>query len=203
METSKNVKILALKLLDRFDEHISARLLLLRNYQKIGWGSYSGRPARGPAGFTGLHAAVFLQILELVAPVLEIKELNVNAADCMGSMPLTWAARGGQEEIVEVLLERADVDPDQVDTKYGRTPLSWAAEKGHEGVVKMIVGRKDINPNQEDIKHGRTPLSRAAGNGHAGVVKMLLEHEDVDPNKTDTQYNQTPLWWAADKDMRE
>ena len=199
MGMTENVKMLALKLLDRFDRHISARILLLRNYLDTGWGSYSGRAAEGPVGFTGLHAVVLFEVLELVAPVLKMKEWDVNAVDCTGSTPLAWAARGGQKEVVGVLLERVDIDPNKADTKYGRTPLSWAAGMGHEEVVKALLGREDLNPNQADTTDGRTPLSQAAGNGHAGVVKILLEQEDVDPNQTDAKYDQTPLWWAADK----
>ena len=190
---TENVKILALRLLHRFDKHISTLLLLLRGYQDTVWGSYSGRAAEGPLGFTGLHAVVFLEALELVAPVLEVKEWDVNAVDCTGSTPLTWAARGGKNEVVGVLLERVDVNPNKADTKYGQTPLSWAAGMGHEEVVRVLLGREDLNPNLADTKYGGTPLSRAAGNGHAGVVKILLEQEDVNPDQTDTEYDKTPL----------
>jgi len=197
MGMTESVRILALKLLDRFDKHISARLLLLHNYQGTGWGSYADQVVEGSTGFTGLHAVVFLEIQELIAPVLDMKEWDVNVADCMGSTPLTLAARSRQEEVAKVLLKRADVNPDQVDTRYGLTPLSWAAGRGHEGVVKALLGRKDLNPNLADTTCGRTPLSRAAGNGNTGVVKMLLEREDVNPNLVDTQYDQTPLLRAA------
>ena len=203
MGMTENVKMLALRLLDRFDKHISALLLLLRGYQDTVWGSYSGRAAEGTLGFTGLHAVVFLEALELVAPVLKMKEWDVNAVDCTGSTPLAWAARGGQNEVVGVLLERLDVNPNKADTKYGRTPLSWAAGIGHEEVVKALLGREDLNPNQADTKYGRTPLSQAAGNGHAGVVKILLQQEDINPDQTDTEFNQTPLWWAASNGHEE
>jgi len=76
-------------------------------------------------------------------------------------------------------LERGDVNPDQVDTFYGRTPLSWAAENGHEGVVKMLLERGDVNPNQADTEFGRTPLSWAAENGHDVIVNILMEQKNV------------------------
>jgi len=51
-----NVKILALRLLDRVNEHVSAQLLLLQNNRDSGFPYlYS---VRGPTGFTGLHESM-------------------------------------------------------------------------------------------------------------------------------------------------
>ena len=198
MGTTENVKILALRLLARFDEHISAQLLLLRNRKYTESGPYFDGVG-GPTGFTGLHGASFLGIVEVVADLLEIKKWNVNAVDCTGSTALIWAARKRHEGVVKILLERAHVDPNQAHTEDGRTPLDWAAAKGHEGVVRILLERWDVDPNKTDSKDGRTPLDWAAVKGHEGVVKILLEREDVDPNKADTEDGRTPLDWAAAK----
>ena len=143
IEMTESVKILALRLLGRFDEHISSQLLISSPYTT---GKHF-RSGGGPTGFNGLHGASFLGIAEIVAGVLEMKEWDVNARDCMGVTALTWAAIKGYEEVVKMFLEREDVDPDQGDTRYGQTPLSLAAENRHEGVVKMLLERKDVNPN--------------------------------------------------------
>ena len=145
MGMTENVKMLALRLLDRFDEHISAELLLLHHYY---FNSYFCNGGRGPWGFTGLHGVAFLGIVEIVVPVLGMKKWDINAADCTGNTALIWAARRGQEDVVKVLLEREDLNPDQIDTKYGRTPLSWAAGEGHQGVVQILLQRKGVNPDQ-------------------------------------------------------
>jgi len=194
---TENVKILALRLLDSFDEHISAQLLLLRHNENGGWGPYF-HGWEGPSGFTGLHGVSFLGIEEMVVAVLEMKEWDINATDCMGSTALTWAARNGHEGVVKILLERADANPDKADTKYGRTPLSWAALNGRGVVVKVLLERRDVNPNQADAKDGRTPLWWAARNGHEAVVKMLLERKDVNPNQINIAGGWTPLWRAVD-----
>jgi len=195
---TENIKILALRLLDGFDEHISAQLLLLRYNENRGTDPcfYS---AGGPTGFTGLHGVAFLGTAGIVSAVLDMKEWEVNAHDCMGMTALTWASRSGHEEIVKMLLEREDVNPNQADTEYGGTPLSWAAMRGHEEVAKMLLEREDVNPNQADTEYGRTPLSWAAESGNDGVVKMLLEREDVNPDQADAKYNRTPLLRAAQK----
>ena len=106
---TENVRILALRLLDRFDEHISGGLLLHfdRGESLDRWFNRW----EGPTGFTGLHGAAFLGIVEIVTAILDMKEWDVNAADCMGSTALIWAAIRGYEGVVKMLLEREDVNP--------------------------------------------------------------------------------------------
>jgi len=195
---TENTEMLALKLFDRFDQHISAQLLLSHHNRDRSGGPYF-RGGGEPTGFSGLHGVAFFGIGWIVSDVLEMKEWDVNAHDCVGMTALTWASRKGHDEVVKVLLERGDVDPDRADTGYGQTPLSWAAENGHEGIVKMLFEREGVNPDQKDTLYGQTPLSWAAENGHEGIVKILLEREDVNPNQADTEYGQTPLSWAAEK----
>src|SRR5205807_47038 len=163
-EMTEKVAILALRLLDGFDKHISAQLMLLHWNKYCGSGPYFYWRT-GPTGFTGLHAVAFLGIIGIVATVLEMQEWKVDATDILGSTALTWAANRGHEGVVKILLERADVNPDEADDKYGRTPLSWAAGNGREGVVKMLLERTDVNPDQADTQYGQTPLAWAAGNG--------------------------------------
>jgi len=197
MGMTENVKILALKLLGGFDRHVSAQLLLLgHNENREDWDPYF-YSTEGPTGFTPLHAASFLGIVEIVAIVLEKKEWDANATDCLDSTALKWAVRNGHEEVVKMLLEQEEINPDQTDTEFGRTPISYAAEKGHEGIVKMLLEREEVNPDQADTQLGQTPLSWAAERGHEGVVKMFLEREEVNPGKADTEYGRTPLLWAA------
>ena len=193
---AESIKILALRLLDEFDKHISARLLLLHYNRDRREGPYFSESA-GPRGFTGLHGAAFLGVMGAVPSVLGMRKWDVNAGDCTGMTALTWAAERGHKEDVKMLLEREEVNPNKADIKYGRTPLAWAAEKGHDGIVKMLLEREDVNPDQADTKYGWTPLSRAAENGHDGIVKMLLEREKVNPDQPDTEYRQTPLSLAA------
>ena len=57
-----------------------------------------------------------------------------------GLTPLAWAAKGGHEAVVQMLLERDDVNPNITD-RYGETPLHIAACEGYEGVVKMLLER--------------------------------------------------------------
>ncbi|KAG0634376.1 hypothetical protein HOY80DRAFT_986632, partial [Tuber brumale] len=83
-----------------------------------------------------------------------------------------------------MLLERGDVDPDQADTKYGRTPLAWAAEFGHAEVVKMLSERKDVR-TATPVSKNQTPLSRALPEGHDRVASALLELDTVNSDTAD------------------
>ena len=147
-EVTESIKILALRLLDRFDEHISVQLLYRYDWM-IFW-----RPGHRSArltGFTGLHGVAFFGIEEMVSAVMDMREWDVNAADGTGNTALTWAATRGHDGVVKRLLERKDVNPDQPDTEYGRTPLSWATWRGREGVVKMLLERKNIHPTMPNV----------------------------------------------------
>jgi len=195
-EKTESATQLALLLLVRYEEHIASRLLLLHYYKYRDWENPNGKRFRSK-GFTGLHGAAFHGIGEIFAALLATKEWSINERDNMGRTALSWAAGGGHENVVKILLRLMDIDPNAADTEYGRTPLWWAAERGHEGVVRMLLERMDINPNTTDKGYGGTPLWRAAERGREGLARMLLGREDINPNTADTTYGRTPLWWAA------
>ena len=135
---TKNITILALRLLARFDEHISAQLLLVHYDQHTNDESLF-HLGGGTRGFTGLHGAAFLGIARIVSTLLGMKEEDVNASDCTGMTALTWASERGHEEVIKILLKREDANPNLADTLYDRTPPSWAARRGHEDVVSMLL----------------------------------------------------------------
>ena len=190
-EPTESVESLALKLLARYDRHISSKMLLLRG---VGiWNPPLDREDT-PRGFTGLHGAAYLGCAEITAALLKSDKWDVQATDFNGNTAIAWAARRGHERVVRVLLERGDANPDKPD-KWSQTPLLWAAVNGHEAVVRTLLERSDINPNTSD-ECGRTPLFGAAVNGHEGVVRTLLQRSDVNLNTVD-EYGRTPLSGAS------
>ena len=188
-ELSDCAKMLALKLFDGYNDHISAKILLEEraryhyyvNFKKLSL-------------FSGLHCASMFGIDEIVAGLIEVGGCDINQGDCDDNTPLVWAAWGGHEGVVKILLGRDDVSPDKPGN-HGKTPLYWAAGNGHEGVVKILLGWDDVNPNKPD-NFDKTPLCSAAEYGHGGVVKILLGRDDVDPDNPDI-FGQTPLCCAA------
>ena len=117
---------------------------------------------------------------------------NLNS---LGNSVFHWAIDANGQVIVELLLERNDVNADPKDN-YGRTPLWRAADRGHEAVVKLLLERNDVNADSKDSSD-QTPLWIAVDRGHEAVVKLLLERDDVNANPKDN-YGRTLLWRAVD-----
>jgi ankyrin repeat protein len=106
--------------------------------------------------------------------------------------PLLWVTRNGHHECVKRLLQRNDVDNDQIDD-LGYSALTWAAMKGDEATVKLLLERR-VDVNIRDF-NGRTPPSWAVEGGHLAVVALLL-NEGVDVNLPDRE-GVTPISFAA------
>ena len=70
------------------------------------------------------------KIAEIVTSSAEVE--GCDTRNRMGDSPLAWAAKNGHEEVVRILLERDDVDPNK-QNEDGETPLWSAAKVGHEG----------------------------------------------------------------------
>ena len=85
---------------------------------------------------------------------------------------LIWAAAGGHEGVVKLLLEHG-VDTGITD-RNGATALNGAAAFGHEEVVKLLL-EHGADAGVAD-NNGSTAIISASTQGHEGVVKLLLEH---------------------------
>jgi len=83
---------------------------------------------------------------------------------------LTWAAEGGHEAVVRLLLEKgADIEAKD---EFEETALIKAAEYGYEAIVRLLL-EKGADIEAKD-KCGRTALIRVAWYREA-VVRLLLE----------------------------
>jgi ankyrin repeat protein len=120
---------------------------------------------------------------------------NVDFQDEYGRTPMSWAAEGGHEAVVKLLLEQYEVQYDSKDNG-DQTPLSRAAEGGREAVVELLVKGFKSQYDSKD-ENGRTPLSRAAEGRHEAVVKLLLETGKVNIGSKDKD-GRKPMSWAAE-----
>ena len=186
---TERTKSLALQLLEQYDHHVAARILLvdqgLRN---------SRRRAGRDSGTSGLHAIAYFGVAEIATVMISSGSWKVNKRDSGHFTPLMWAVRNNNGKVCEVLLELGGANPNLAD-RTGQTPLYIAAQAGHEGIVKQLLERKEINPDSSN-KYHQTPLLKAAWGGHEGIVKLLLQRQDVNPDSSDT-FGQTPLLVAA------
>ena len=193
---TEGAKQLALRLLRRDANHISADILLRE--ETVGFLSWEDRLyGKHPdlRGFTGLHCIAYMGITEIATAMLVMKVWDLNGSDSQGATPLISALKYGNPPLAKLLLEQGDIDP-AVSDKQGLTPLAHAAKSGHQDVVELLLQRGNVNPDSRDYR-GQTPLSYAARSGHEGVVKVLLERGDVNPDSLD-EPGRTPLSYAAD-----
>ncbi|KAF2809141.1 uncharacterized protein BDZ99DRAFT_389981, partial [Mytilinidion resinicola] len=71
-------------------------------------------------------------------------KVNVNSEDGYWRTPLSFAAEGGHEAVIKLLLKTGEADVDSAD-QWGGTPLSFAATGGHEAVIKLLESHPHIS----------------------------------------------------------
>jgi ankyrin repeat protein len=128
-------------------------------YKPYSWRNLSTPPL--------LHITCYLGIVPWVVAILKkgwMPRLHkiVDEKDKNGQTPLHWAAWGGHEAVVQLLMDSgADVN---AKTEDGWTALHQAARGGHEAVIRLLIaGGADVNAKTED---GRTALHQAAYRGY-------------------------------------
>lgn len=149
------------------------------------------------AGIARLHrlADRSRQVKMLVQEICRVLVVRGNA-DHIIAVPvnecanvLEYAARHGEEFIVEVLLDLPGVDVNAHSGDSTRTLLHYAAMGAHLGVVNLLVGWPGIIADLQDA-HLWTPLHYAVQYKHAAIVDALLDAKvnrsvSIDLNKRD------------------
>ena len=127
-DLSDCAKLLALKLFDDYDNHISVKLLLkhVSNPDRF-------NDIKGFSSFTGLHCASFFGIVEVVAELVKMNGCDINQRDCVGNTPCKWATQNGHERVVKLLQERKDVTPD-APCRSSHTPPLHTTSRKHKRV---------------------------------------------------------------------
>lgn len=120
--------------------------------------------------------------------------------------PLVIAARNGNAEVVDFLLElgadpsvRGVVEFDN-DNIQGTPPLWAASAAGHLNIVKLLVEKGKANVNQATNTQS-TPLRGACYDGHLDIVRYLLDN-GADPH-IPNRHGHTCLMIAAYRNKTE
>ncbi|XP_068632103.1 26S proteasome non-ATPase regulatory subunit 10-like [Battus philenor] len=115
----------------------------------------------------------------------------IETADDNGRLLIHWASLGGNENLVDFLIDLGSpVDP--VDDTNS-SPITLAASSGRYNVVKLLID-KGANVNHKTYR-GQTPLHYASSKGHKEIVKLLID-SDARINEVDV-LGATPLHRAA------
>ncbi|VDI17156.1 Hypothetical predicted protein [Mytilus galloprovincialis] len=99
-----------------------------------------------------------------------------------GDTLLHSATRFGHLNILQWLLERTKIDPNNVN-KDGDTVLHITVRGGKLEMVKLLLKTSTIDPNQQNKTNGDTLLHIAVRDENLDMVQLLLERGDIDPDK--------------------
>ncbi len=117
-----------------------------------------------------LHSAVRCSGTGFLKFMLHLPGTSVYSEGPGGSL-IVQAAAGADVACLEALAERADLDPNYLDSK-GNTALCVAVRNGREEVVRCLLYNPRIDAQQPDSS-GRTPLEQARATGNAHIIHLL------------------------------
>jgi len=111
-------------------------------------------------------------------------EKSAELAPGNGGWVLASSSHRGDKDIVEMLLNRGNIDVNATEHYFKDTALHRASVMGHKDIVEMLLNR-GADVNAMNIR-GETALHRASLMGHKDIVAMLLEKR-VDVNAMNKQ----------------
>ena len=95
---------------------------------------------------------------------------------------LMWAIYSKQEEVVDVLLERPDIEVNAKDNS-DRTALHWACACGNVAILNQLLAAPGILVNERDVD-GCTPIMLAiswiSSRIELDIVRVMAAVEKVD-----------------------
>lgn len=128
--------------------------------------------------------SVFMQCCscgDLIGAVdLICHDVDLNARDNSGQIPINFAIRNGKRDITRLLLAHPKVDTSLKD-QSGNSCLHYAAEYGHDDIVMAVYKRGGLNVNDQNDM-GFTPLMMTCFRGKLRVVKKLCSLPELDWN---------------------
>jgi len=188
-EVTEPVKSLALRLLDGYENHVSATILWRWEIHESWWREDIQRIHR-------LHCIVFGGVSEIASSLLEIQGRQMNWRESKGRTLSVWAVEHKNRGVTELQLGQGDIELYTGMDDDGGTVLSFTARKGREGTVKLDIQQRDVLPGSTG-GNGRTPLSVDVSGRYESVVKLYLERGDARHHSADIDGRRTLLFAAA------
>ncbi|KAF7510248.1 hypothetical protein GJ744_006944 [Endocarpon pusillum] len=125
-----------------------------------------------PPDMNKFQLAAFLGHDKVMGTILVDEDVDINSTDQDGNTALMWASLRGHEKVVQMLLDRAEVNAQG--GRYINSALYAASKRGHEKVVQMLLDR-GAEVNAHGGRHNNTALYAASERGHEKVVQILLD----------------------------
>jgi ankyrin repeat protein len=128
---------------------------------------------------------------------------SVNIVSGRGRTALLEAVAEGRDEVVELLLDKEELDVNvQNIKKSNQTALMLATDLGYSSIVDMLIEHPhhpniDINQQNSD---GLTALFLASAKNHYYVVESLLRKPGIKVNLQDFISRRAALFVAAERD---
>ena len=135
-------------------------------------------------GRTPLMCACLDGLVEFVACLLKQPSVDVNAKEGATSC-MHVIAKSGDVEIAKLLLERDDIELNEVNDE-NLTPVMIALREGHEELLHLLLARPDVDRRGVDLER-LTALHKAARFNQVDVVKSLLEADGLLINFKDAE----------------
>lgn len=137
-----------------------------------------------------LHSACSIGSLEEIQHHIE----KVHEIDSYGNLPLYWAVKHKNPEVVKILIAAgADVHNSGESKSY--SPLHLSIKLQAAPITKMLIDSgADVAATDKD---GLTPLHFAVQSNQGEVLQLLLR-SGADPNAADFKTQDTPLHLACD-----
>ncbi len=104
-------------------------------------------------GFTALHYACWSGSVEMCDYLIAVGA-NTKVVNKHGYSPFLLAARAGNDDVIDMLLDKNVVDVDECDVDWS-TALHHACYEGHRGVVTTLLQRGASHALKDRL--GRTP----------------------------------------------
>ena len=131
-------------------------ILLSHPQIDVNWGRVQLDGNFEPMPFSALDVASLRGLQEVVRLLISHPNIRTEATGPGNFSALHFAAKGGSVEVVEILLEKFDVNTADI---RGRTALQIASQEGHSDVVKLLLGRQETQQDN-DSRHSNSSDSR-------------------------------------------
>ncbi|TFK22617.1 ankyrin [Coprinopsis marcescibilis] len=113
---------------------------------------------------------------DIFQPLLDAKEINVNAVNEEGETALAYAIQQGHHDVVKMLLQTKNIDV--------RGALDNALDQGRSDIIETLLKVSDINLDEDGAFNS---LMRAARSGKSEAVMTVLKHGTFDINAKDNE----------------